>query len=80
MKAVKFTVRPASILKSLKVFEPVIIQANAHVVAFQKLLYVLPPHVKVTVPVNAHVNFIVEVPAFTVPVQFQHAPVVHVNV
>lgn len=38
VNAVKFTVRHASVLKSANVFDPVITQAKAFVVAFQKLL------------------------------------------
>ena len=66
MKAVKFTVRHASVLKSANVFDHDIIQAKAFVVAFQKLLYVRFHHAKVIAPVSAQVNFIVEVLAFNV--------------
>lgn len=74
VNAVRFCVRHASILKSTNVFDPVIIQAKAFVVAFQKLLYVFEPPANVTADVNAHVNFIVDVPAFIAPEQFQTVP------
>ncbi len=79
VKAVRFTVLFESVLKSANVFDPVMIQAKAFVVAFQKLLYVFHPHAKVTAAVRAPVNFIVEVFAFTVPVPVHNVPVVPVK-
>lgn len=65
VNAVKFCVRPASILKSLKVLELFIFTDHVLVVAFQKLLYVFHPHENLATP-EAEVYFIVEVEAFKV--------------
>lgn len=78
-KAVKFTVLFASVLKSAKVFDHVMIHAKAFVVAFQKLLYVLFPPENVIAPVRAPVNLIVEVSAFTIPFHVHIVPVVAVT-
>lgn len=74
VKAVKFTVRPASILKSLNVFDHATVIGNAPVVAFQKLLYVSPHQLKLfVVAVSTQVYFIVEVPALIVIPVFAEA-------
>ncbi len=60
MKAVKICVLPASILKSLKVFDPVIVTVQVLQVAFQKLLYDNPLPKNAFVETELLVSFIVE--------------------
>lgn len=57
---------PASIFRSLKVLFPDIVNAHVDPVAFQKLLYTNPPPENPFAVADDPVNFIFEVPAFSV--------------
>lgn len=82
VKAVKFTVRPASILKSLNVLLHVTTNTHVPAVATQILLNVYPPPLIPLLEVELFVNLIVDVLALSViPAvdEDQSVELIHVN-